>query len=327
MLFSAHEKAAIWRLLLFIYSVYSANCDTAVTNLSRLFFFSYCCMRCVCLPQNQYLQIKNLGSFSAWQSRALLLFIRIHFTTSLSHNNFFSLALLLFHAIRLYYFGVLKCLKHLLRLVCYSRIWSSFRIEHVILFPFVTKIGPWWFLYFLLSPFHSILLCSLVVLLRFGVMLLCCSCFYFVFVIMSCLHLTWTVFPLSHARPFSFLTCSFTRSFISSFSWFWPLFRVIRFTSMVWLFCIYLFVPFGIIIGEAIFMSTEHLLKHNTVMCIFGCSTGFINCNKYTTQFYSLFFGVVFSVSFSCSFEFGLIFKSHWWVLLVAQRLFFRFWP
>lgn len=109
-------------------------------------FFSYCCMRCVCLPQNQYLQIKNLGSFSAWQSRAFLLFIRIHFTTSLSHNNFFSLTLLLFHAIRLYYFGVLKCLKHLLRLVCYSRIWSSFRIEHVILFPFVTKIGLWWFL-------------------------------------------------------------------------------------------------------------------------------------------------------------------------------------
>lgn len=183
MLFSAHEKAAIWRLLLFIYSVYSANCDTAVTNLSRLFFFSYCCMRCVCLPQNQYLQIKNLGSFSAWQSRAFLLFIRIHFTTSLSHNNFFSLALLLFHAIRLYYFGVLKCLKHLLRLVCYSRIWSSFRIEHVILFPFATKIGPWWFLYFLLSPFHSILLCSLVVLLRFGVMLLLfvflfCFCYY-----------------------------------------------------------------------------------------------------------------------------------------------------
>lgn len=322
-----HTKRQQFEDCSFLFTVFTVRIAILPLRIYLVSFFSYCCMRCVCLPQNQYLQIKNLGSFSAWQSRAFLLFIRIHFTTSLSHNNFFSLALLLFHAIRLYYFGVLKCLKHLLRLVCYSRIWSSFRIEHVILFPFVTKIGPWWFLYFFLSPFHSILLCSLVVLLRFGVMLLCCSCFYFVFVIMSCLHLTWTVFPLSHARPFSFLTCSFTRSFISNFSWFWPLFRVIRFTSMVWLFCIYLFVPFGIIIGEAIFMSTEHLLKHNTVMCIFGCSTGFINCNKYTTQFYSLFFGVVFSVSFSCSFEFGLIFKSHWWVLLVAQRLFFRFWP
>lgn len=69
--------------------------------------------------------------------------------------------------------------------------------------------------------------------------------------------------------------------FLFSFSWFgccvcvFFSLCVIRFTSLV--FSVYLFVPFGIIIGfllwEAISMSTKHLLKHNTVMCTLGCNT------------------------------------------------------
>lgn len=105
------------------------------------------------------------------------------------------------------------------------------------------------------------------------------------------IHLTRTVLP--HARPFSFL-----------FQLIWLL--------LVFFFCysihfdatclVYLFVPFGIIIGfllwEAIFMSTKHLLKHNIVMCTLGCRTVFINCNKYTTP--SVFFSVVIALTFGC---------------------------
>lgn len=75
-------------------SVYSTNCDTTIWN--RVLVLCKCAR--VCLPQNQCLRMKNLSSFSAWQSRAFLLFLRvrflfilfIHFTIpSHSHTYFF----------------------------------------------------------------------------------------------------------------------------------------------------------------------------------------------------------------------------------------------
>lgn len=105
-----------------------------------------------------------------------------------------------------------------------------------------------------------------------------------------CLHLTRTVFPL---RTPIFFSLSVDLAVVGVFFCY-----SIHFDGTC---LVYLFVPFGIIIGfllwEAIFMSTKHLLKHNIVMCTLGCRTVFINCNKYTTP--SVFFSRLLLLSHS----------------------------